>query len=207
MAANPGFQLTLDVRGRPCLVLGGDDEAAEKVLRLLDAGAKVTVISPTLNDALRKLAASAKILHRGRTFRSGDADGVMLVINTMRADREQAKSLYELALKERFLLCSSDQPEYSTVMLPALVKRGHLRLAVSTSGVAPALASRLREDLEQVFDERFIAFLDRLAALREAVQAGESDPERRRADLRAALQGFKLTAALEYPETVETKGA
>lgn len=205
MAANPGFQVTLDVRGRPCVVLGGDDEAAEKVQRLLDGGAKVTVISPTLNDTLRKLTASAKILHRGRLFRSTDADGVVLVINTLRTDREQAKSLYELALKERFLLCSVDQPEFSTMMLPALVNRGHLRLAVSTSGVAPALASRLRQDLEQVFDDRFIAFLDWLAEIRDEVQAGERDAERRRAELRDAVEGFRLTATLEYPAAASSR--
>ena len=200
MAANPGIQITLDVQGRPCVVLGGDDEAAEKVLRLLDAGAKVTVISPTLNDTLRKLTASAKILHRGRLFRSTDVDGVMLVINTLRTDREQAKSLYELATKERFLLCSTDQPEFSTVMMPALVKRGHLRLAVSTSGMAPALASRLRQDLERAFDERFITFLDWLAQMRSEVQAGEGDAERRRAQLKEAVEGFTLTATIEYPK-------
>jgi precorrin-2 dehydrogenase/sirohydrochlorin ferrochelatase len=187
------------------VVLGGDDEAAEKVQRLLDAGAKVTVISPTLNDALRKLTASAKILHRGRLFRSTDAEGAVLVLNTLRTDREQAKSLYELALKERFLLCSSDQPEFSTMMLPALVNRGHLRLAVSTSGVAPALASRLRQDLEKVFDDRFVAFLDRLAELRDEVQAGERDAERRRAELREAVEGFRLTATLECPATVGSR--
>jgi len=200
MAANPGFQITLNVRGRPCVVLGGDDEAEEKVQRLLDAGAKVTVISPTLNDTLRKLTASAKILHRGRLFRSTDADSVMLVINTLRTDREQAKSLYELATKDRFLLCSTDQPEFSTVMMPALVKRGHLRLAVSTSGVAPALASRLRQDLERVFDERFVTFLDWLAQVRNDVQAGEEDAEQRRVHLREAAEGFKLAATIEYPK-------
>ena len=56
MAANSGFQISLDVRGWPVLVIGGDEEAAEKVQRLLDAGAKVTVISPIMNETLRKLA-------------------------------------------------------------------------------------------------------------------------------------------------------
>jgi precorrin-2 dehydrogenase/sirohydrochlorin ferrochelatase len=200
MTPKPGFQLTLDVRGRPCVVLGGDDEAAEKVQRLLGSGAKVTVVSPTLNDTLRRLTASAKILHRGRLFRSADAEGAILVINTLRTDRDQAKSLYELALKERFLLCATDQPEFSTVMMPALVTCGHLRLAVSTSGVAPTLARRLRQDLEQAFGERFAAFLEWLARIREEAQGAEPDAEKRRAQLREAVEGFKLTASIEYPK-------
>lgn len=200
MSENPGLQVTLELRGRPCVVLGGDDEATEKVQRLLDAGAKVTVINPTLNDALRRLTASAKILHRARLFRSADAQGVVLIINTVRTDPEQAKALYELALKEKFLLWSTDQPELSTIHMPALVKRGHLRIAVSTSGAAPALASRLREDLERIFDDRFVEFLDSLAKLREETREAEPNGETRRTQLRNAVAGFKFSGLLEYPQ-------
>lgn len=201
MTENPGLQITLDVKGRSCVVLGGDEEAAEKVGRLLDAGAKVTVINPMLNDALRKLTASAKILHRARLFRSADAQGAMLVINTVRSDAEQARALYELALKERFLLSSTDQPEFSTVQMPALVKRGHVRVAISTSGAAPALARQLRQDLELVFDDRFVAFVDWLAKLRQDTLASEPDAETRRAKLRDAIAEFKLSASIDYPPT------
>ncbi len=200
MSANPGLQISLDVKGRSCLVLGGDDEAAEKVQRLLEAGAKVTVISPTLNDALRRLTASAKVLHRGRLFRAADAEGVALVINTLRENPDFSKSLYELAQQVRFLLCSTDQPETSTVMMPALVSRGHLRLAVSSSGVAPALASRLRQDLEQVFDDEFASFLEWLATIRDETKATEPDAEQRRALLRDTVNGFRLTGKVEYPK-------
>lgn len=189
------------------MVLGGDDEAAEKVQRLLEAGAKVTVVSPILNDTLRKLTASAKILHRVRHFRAADAQGVVLVISTLRGDPDFSRSLYELALKERFLLCSVDQPEASTAMLPALVSRGHLRVAVSTSGVAPALASRLRQDLDQVFDEEFRTFLDWLVAVREEIQAAEPDADRRRAVLREAVDGFQLSGTPQYPKVwLEERG-
>ena len=200
MAANPGFQLSLDVKGRPCVVLGGEDEAAEKVQRLVDAGAKVTVISPSLNDALRKLTASGKIIHRARLFREPDAAGAMLVINTVRSDEPYLKSLHELALKERFLLCSTDEPEYSTVMMPALVNRGHLRVAISTSGIAPALAGRLRQDLEKLFGEDFPSFLEWLSRLREDTQQTEPDADRRRSRLREAVDGFKLTGTIQYPK-------
>jgi precorrin-2 dehydrogenase/sirohydrochlorin ferrochelatase len=200
MPANPGFQLSLDVNGRSCLVLGGDEEAAEKVQRLLDAGAKVTVVSPTLSDTLRKLTASAKILHRVRRFRETDAQGVVLVINTLRDDPDFSRSLLELARKERFLLCSVDQPEASNAFLPAVVSSGHLRVAVSTSGVSPALARRLRQDFERVFDEEFRLFLDWLAAIRDETKGAEPDAEARRAKLREAVDGFTLTGKLDYPK-------
>jgi precorrin-2 dehydrogenase/sirohydrochlorin ferrochelatase len=200
MPANPGFQLSLDVKGRSCVVVGGDDEAAEKVQRLLDAGAKVTVVSPTLNETLKKLTASAKILHRVRRFRETDAQGAVLVVNTLRDDPDFSRSLLELARKERFLLCSVDQPEASNAFLPAVAQRGHLRVAVSTSGVSPALASRLRQNLELLLDEEFQGFLDWLAAIRDETKEAEPDAELRRAKLRGAVEGFKLTGKLDYPQ-------
>ncbi|MER3423107.1 MAG: siroheme synthase [Nitrospiraceae bacterium] len=206
MLANPGFQISLNVKGRPCVVLGGDDEAADKVQRLLEAGAKVTVISPTLNDALRKLTASGKIIHRGRLFRAADAEGAMLVINTLGHDPDYSRSLYDLALKEKFLLCSTDQPDLSTGMMPAIVSRGRLRIAISTSGVAPVLSSRLRQNLEEVFDSEFQSFLDWLAKIREEIQKAESDAEQRRMQLREAVEGFKLTGAITYPRAWLEKG-
>ncbi len=201
MAPNPGFQVSLDVKGRTCVVIGGDDEAADRVQRLLQAGAKVTVVTPTLNDALKKLAAAAKIIHRARRFRETDAQGAMLVLNLLRDDPAFSKSLYDLAQKERFLLCSSDQPAASNCLMPAVVSSGHLRLAISTSGVAPALSSRLREDLGRLLDtDEFREFLEWLAKLREDVQETEAEAARRHALLRDAAAEFKLTGRLEYPK-------
>ena len=104
MTKNAGFQVTVDLDGRQCMVIGGDEEAVEKVHRLLDAGAKITVVNPTLHVDLRKLTASGKIIHRGRTFRSGDAQGVVLIMNVLKDDLDLAKSLFELAKTEHFLV-------------------------------------------------------------------------------------------------------
>lgn len=197
--ANPGLQISLSVKGRTCLVLGGEEEATEKIHRLLEAGARVTVVHSTLNNELRKLTASGKILHRGRRFRNTDTEGVLLIINTLREDSELASSLYELSKAQHFLVCSSDQPSVSNVMMPALVKQSHLRVAISSSGVAPALASRLRQDLEKVFDEEFGAFINWLAETRESAQASEQDMEQRVALLRQAVDGFKLSCQMTYP--------
>ncbi|MEX5213556.1 MAG: bifunctional precorrin-2 dehydrogenase/sirohydrochlorin ferrochelatase [Nitrospiraceae bacterium] len=196
---NPGFPLSLDVKGWPCLVLGGDEEAADKAIRLLDAGAKVTVINPTLNDTLKKLTASAKVIHRGRLFRATDTPGVVLVLNCLRDNREFSESLLDLARKDRFQVWSVDQPEHSTVMMPAVVSRGHLRIAVSTSGASPALASRIRQDLEAIFGSEAAEFLSWLAELRDETKAAKADYAQRKDTLRRAVQEFKLTGQVQYP--------
>jgi precorrin-2 dehydrogenase/sirohydrochlorin ferrochelatase len=201
MSENAGFQVTVDLDGRPCLVIGGNEESVEKTTRLLDAGAKVTVVHPTLHGDLRKLTASGKIIHRGRTFRSTDAQGVVVILNVLKDDLALAKSLYELAKTERFFVWSMDHTEYSTILMPALVKRGPLRMAISTSRTAPALAKTLRENLDSVFDEEFDQFLDWLGALREELKKTEASDLRRRERLLEAVNGFTLTAALEYPKS------
>jgi precorrin-2 dehydrogenase/sirohydrochlorin ferrochelatase len=200
MAANPGFPISLDVKGWPVLVIGGDDEAAEKTMRLLDAGAKVTAVSPALNETMRKLAASAKIIHRGRHFRATDVESAILVLNLVRGDRELSQSLMALAREQKFLLWSVDQPNSSNVIMPAVVNCGHLRVAVSTSGQAPALSGFIKEDLEKIFGQDFAAFLGWLGELRERAKADEPDAEKRRQLLREALDGFHLHGKIQYPQ-------
>jgi precorrin-2 dehydrogenase/sirohydrochlorin ferrochelatase len=200
MAANPGFPLSLDVRGWPVLVLGGDEEAAEKTQRLLEAGAKVTVVSPTLHETLKQLAASAKVIHRGRHFRDSDADNAILVLNTVRGDRDFARAVLDVARQKRFLLWSVDFPEASTVSMPAVVACGHLRVGITTSGMAPALSGFIKEDLERIFGEEFAAFVDWLGQLREQAKSNEPDVEKRRTMLREALDGFRLLGKVQYPK-------
>ena len=200
MAANSGFPLSLDVKGYPVLVLGGDEEAAEKTERLLAAGAKVTVVAPTLHDKLTDMAASAKVVHRGRHFRDSDLDSIILVLNMVRGEREFSRTLFAKAREKKVLLWSVDQPEASTVTMPAVVACGHLRVAVTTSGVAPALSGFLKEDLERIFGDEFSAFVDWLGQLREQAKANEPDFEKRRTLLREALDGFRLLGKVQYPK-------
>jgi precorrin-2 dehydrogenase/sirohydrochlorin ferrochelatase len=200
MVANPGFPLSLDVRGWPVLVVGGDEEAADKTQRLLEAGAKVTVISPTLHETLKQLAASAKVIHRGRHFRESDSENAILILNTIRGDKEFSRSLLALARQKKFLLWSVDQPEASTVTMPAVLACGHVRVAITTSGMAPALSAFIKEDLERIFGEEFAAFVEWLGQLREQAKSNEPDVEKRRALLREALDGFRLLGKVQYPK-------
>jgi precorrin-2 dehydrogenase len=200
MAANSGFPLTLDVKGYPVLILGGDEEAAEKTQRLLDAGAKVTVIAPTLHEHLRQLAASAKIIHRGRHFRETDLESPILVLNMIRGDKDFSRLLFGKARERKILLWSIDHPEASTVNMPAVVASGHARVAISTSGMAPALSGFMKEDLERILDSEFAAFVEWLGHLREQAKSNEPDVEKRRTMLREALDGFRLLGKVQYPK-------
>jgi len=196
-----GLQITLDVKDRLCVVVGGGEEATDKVNRLLDAQAKVTVVSPTVTEGLQRLAAVTKIVYRNRRFLLSDVEeGVVLVVNTVRGDETLGHGLYAAARQKGFLLCSTDRPEYSTCTMPALVAKGSLRIAISTSGVSPALASRLRQDLEPLFDERFETFLRWLETYRMHLQATEPDIKKRHTLLRDTVEKVRLHAKIEFPD-------
>jgi precorrin-2 dehydrogenase/sirohydrochlorin ferrochelatase len=207
MAPNPGFPLVLDVKGFSVLVIGGDEEAADKSQRLLESGARVTVISPTLHETLKLLAASAKVIHRGRHFRETDLEHTILVLNTIRGDRDFARMLLAKAREKGFLLWSVDMPELSSVTMPAVVAVGHARVAISSSGVAPALSGFMKEDLERILDSEFSAFVDWLGHLREQAKANEPDADKRRALLREALDGFRLLGKVQYPKVWQDERA
>jgi precorrin-2 dehydrogenase/sirohydrochlorin ferrochelatase len=207
MAPNPGFPLVLDVKGFSVLVIGGDEEAAEKTQRLLESGARVTVISPTLHDTLKQLAASAKVIHRGRHFRETDLEHTVLVLNTLRGDREFARMLLNKAREKGFLLWSVDMPDASTVTMPAVVAAGHVRIGISSSGVAPALSGFMKEDMERILDGEFAAFVEWLGKLREQAKANEPDAEKRRTLLREALDGFRLLGKVQYPKVWQEERA
>ncbi|MEC4673667.1 MAG: bifunctional precorrin-2 dehydrogenase/sirohydrochlorin ferrochelatase [Nitrospirota bacterium] len=199
MSLNAGFPISLDVQGRLCVVIGGDDEAAARAMSLLEAGAKVIIVNPTINTVLRKLTASGKVIHRGRHFRATDTQGAFVVCNVLREEENLSRSLFELSQSERFLVWSIDQPQVSNIMMPAVVSRGHVRIAISTSGASPALASRLRQNGEELFDEEFEQFVDWLGQLREDLKKSEASESKRRERLLDAVDGFHVTGKVIYP--------
>ena len=196
---NPFFQIGLDVRYRPCLVIGGGREATEKSGRLIEAGAALHLVSPQATAQLEAWARDGRLQLDRRRFRPADLEGVFLVVNTVQDDTELAQALVVEADQRRFLLNTFDRPEYSNFGMVALVHPGHLRLSISTSNASPALARRLRQDLEDLFDDEFVDFLALLAQIRRRVKERQADPAKRAALLRGLVADFKLVASLEYP--------
>ena len=195
---NPYFQVGLDVMDQPCLVIGGGREAKDKAGRLLAAGARLTVVSPSATPALVEWAAAGRLIHHPRCFAESDLEGVFLVLNTVRDSAVTAR-VYELATAHKALINSYDNPAYSNIGMVALVHPGHLRLSISTSNASPALSSRLRQDFEEIFDGDFAAYLDYLAEVRQRVRAKVANRETRFALLRALVSDFRLEGTLCYP--------
>src|ERR1700722_9456558 len=165
----------LDVTGRECVVVGGGEVAARKVESLLEAGARVTVVSPHLSPPLESLAANGSMTHIARDYQRGDIRGCVLVY----AATDDPKLHRELAAEARALgipVNVVDVPELCTFIAPAVVKRGELQIAISTGGASPAFAARLRRNLEDQFGDEYARTLEVLRAARRRLHACEIDP-------------------------------
>lgn len=158
--------INLDVRNKVVIVVGGGDVAGRKVLSLIDAGALVTVIAPHLNDALRQLLAANRIIHLARNYADGDLAEAFLVIAAT-DDNAVNRAVAKEARMRSILADIADTPELGSFTMPAVMSRGDLVITVSTSGKSPALAKKIREELEEVFGIEYGATLRLLGGIRE----------------------------------------
>jgi siroheme synthase-like protein len=155
------YMACLDLRGRDCLVVGGGRVATEKVQGLLDCDARVTVVAPELDVELRSLPVA---VHE-RRFRPSDVVGRFLVVAATN-DRSVNASV-SAAANERSTPCNvADDPELCSFILPAIVRRDPIVVGVSTGGASPALAQRIRSDVERLLGPEHAALARKLAALR-----------------------------------------
>ncbi len=171
----------LDLRDRPCLVIGGGGVAERKALSLLEAGAELTIISPTLTPTLQELSDSGKITHRQKSFdEKNDLSGMFLVIAATDSPRVNIAAA-QACKKKHILVNVIVPPEESTFIVPSVVKQGELAIAVSTGGASPALAKKIRQELESKYGPEYAFFLDQLGAIRRRVFEEVGDAVKRRA--------------------------
>ena len=170
------YPVNLDIRQKKCMVTGGGGVAARKVKTLLKCGAIVTVVSPDVTKALNDLWQKGAIILKKRRFENKDLNGVFLVIAA--TDNNLLNSKIAATAKEQNLLCNvADSPKDSTFILPAVVDRGDLLIAVSTSGKSPALAKKLRKELENKFGEEYVVLLQLLGSIRRKLLKKSNDPK------------------------------
>ena len=198
---NPHFQVGLDVAGRRCLVIGGGSEANDKTHRLAAARADVLVVAPEVHPELAELHTAGRISWRERRFRDTDLRDAHLIINTVRSDRDLCRRVFAAAQQQRVPINTYDLPQYSTLAMAALVTCGHLRISISTSNAAPAVASLLRRDLAELLGadselEQFLAALGRVRVLAKQHVADAGD---RRALLRGLADGLRLRGTIDLP--------
>lgn len=164
------FPLFVELGGRPCIVFGGGAVAERKILALLAVGAVVTVVSPTLSAALTELATAGLIAHVSRAYADGDLAGAVLAF----AATDDGAVNAEVAREGRtrgVWVNAADDPAHCDAILPAVVHRGALTVAISTGGASPALARAVRERLERALPEAYGSLAEVAAEARRDLHA------------------------------------
>ena len=146
------YPAALKLEGKDCLVVGAGPVAAEKIDGLVGAGASVTVIARTVVPEVQALVDDATIRLELRSFHVGDLDGRFLAIAGT-SDEELNRRIHSAADARNMLVNVVDVPSLCNFILPAVTRLGPIAIAVSTSGASPALAKRMRDEIEELFGD------------------------------------------------------
>jgi len=170
------YPIYLDVRNRNCLVVGGGAVGTRKVKTLLNCEAHVTVVSPAVTVPLQKLVNTGSVILKKRPFRTADLEGMFLVFGA--TNNEALNRQIHSGAERLGMLCNiADRPKACNFILPSIVDRGDLIIAISTSGKSPAFAKKLRQDLEKMFGEENAEFLKLMGAVRRKLLSQDHQAE------------------------------
>lgn len=189
------YPVFLDLTDSPCLVVGGGQVGERKVKTLQAAGARVFLISRDLTPYLNEESESGRVQLIAPSFKTNFLEGMFLVIGAT-DDMKLNEKIGREARKRKVLCNIVDRPKDCNFILPSLVSRGDLTIAVSTGGKSPALAKKIRQELEERFTEVYGRYLDLLGRLRIEVQ-NRQRPQKENQAIFEALVNSPLLSWLE----------
>ena len=162
------YPIFLDLRDRLTLIIGGGKVAERKVASLLRCGARVHLAARTLTTTLNNWKEEGRIRYLGKTYQPSFMDGAFLVMAAT-DDPELNRRVSKDAETRGILMNAVDQPEDCNFIVPSLFRRGGLTIAISTSGRSPALAKKIRKELESTYGEEYESYLALLGKIRSIV--------------------------------------
>jgi precorrin-2 dehydrogenase/sirohydrochlorin ferrochelatase len=175
----PYYPAILDLAGRTALVVGAGKVGEGKIRNLVSAGARVRVVSLEATDEVRSWAEQGRIELSLRAYESSDLEGCFLVI--VATERNETNLRVFEDADQRQLLCNVvDAPDLCNFILPSIMRRGDLAIAVSTAGASPALARKIRLELEERYGEEYALALELLGSLRAELKERYPDPHDRK---------------------------
>ncbi len=171
------YPIMLEMAARRCLIVGGGEVATRKAQKLSEAGADVTVIAPEIDPRIRRISGVSVF---ERVFQRGDTGGFSLVF-VATGDPSVNAVVAREAGDNGIWVNSADDPDRCTFIAPAVVERGALMIAVSTSGRSPALSSRIRKQIQQTYGPEYGEMVDLLGSLRPVIKSRYEEPGDREA--------------------------
>jgi precorrin-2 dehydrogenase/sirohydrochlorin ferrochelatase len=181
------YSILLDLNGKGCVVVGGGQVAERKIAALLEAKANVTVISTCITPVISEWVAKGQLKGIIDGYDSQYSTEAFLVIAATNSN-EVNERVYLDATARGQLINRADCPAQSNFIVPAVVRRGMLSIAVSTSGASPSLAAEISQKLEQEYGKEYELYVDFLGDFRLLVQERIDDPQQRRRILKQVLE-------------------
>lgn len=180
------FPFLFDITHKLWLVVGGGKVAERKIKTILKFKGRVKCVSPKAVKGIRNLAERGKIELEQREYKVEDLEGIdFLVVATN--DNSLNESISRDAKAKRIPTNVVDSPSLCDFVMPSIIKRGDLILAISTSGRLPILSKKLRLDLEKEIGRRYMSYLTKVSKLREELKREVKDPSARQRILRRLL--------------------
>lgn len=196
------YPIMLDIRGRSAIVVGGNEIAAEKAASLAASGAHVLVQASHFCAEVRALADAGQVTLREKQYESGDLAGAFVVVAAVTYEPELVEAIWAETQKRGQLINIVDVPERCSFILPSILRRGQLTIAVSTEGASPSLAKRIRLRLESLFPPAYDAYL-RLASVARAHLRAEGVSYSGRDDFFARYEASDTLARLDAGDSSE----
>ncbi len=192
------YPVYLNLKGRPCVILGGGRVAEGKISRLRKAGARITVISPQVTPVIRAAAIEGQLKWCDREYQDGDLEQAFLAIAATNV-RSVNRRIFQEAERQNVLLNVVDDTPLCTFISPSIVERGPVTLAISTGGASPALARKLRESLnhDHVLDWADLAGVMSQVRSQVKKQGAVVDPQRWQCCLSSQLLDLARSGAQE----------
>lgn len=159
------YPVFLDINEKPVVVIGGGTIAHQKMTGLIDAGAQVTVVSPELDAEMQALKDAGKFMHIKREYEPGDIEGYELAFVATDDRKDNERAWQEGRERGIWVNAVDDVPNCDFIM-PGIVHKGELIVAISTSGTSPAMARKVREDIEEFLTDEDAELLDLAAEIR-----------------------------------------
>jgi len=170
------YPIYLNITGRKCIVVGGGNVAERKVKRLVECGACVTVIGRSLTDGLERMKKALDIEHIDDDYAASCLNDAFLVIGATDCDDVNAKISAD-AKKMGIMVNMVDDPERCDFILPSTIERGELSIAISTGGKSPALAKKIRKEMEALYGPEYLLLLKILGNLRQKIKSRNRSQE------------------------------
>jgi precorrin-2 dehydrogenase / sirohydrochlorin ferrochelatase len=198
------FPLFLKLENRPCLVVGAGHIAESKIAGLVEADATVRVVAPDATPQVRAWAQAKKVDWQQRPFQLADLQGMFLVVAST-SSTQLHEQIFAAAQRLGVLCNVVDVPHLCDFYYPAVVRRGSLQIAISTGGESPALAQRLRKELEVQFGPEYEQWIEAIGDVRAEVNAKNLSPEQRKDLLHTAASEESLQAFRNYIKRSESE--